>query len=386
MSILKGKTIRFVIFSVLILIGVSYIVFFPPWSNEEIPFSHHKVFNLSGGIREMVVSHDNDMMVWVEPNSKIKRDRILSLKTDGTDYKELLVFPGEIEDLQLSFDDKAIYFLSKNGSSPYFIEGDLYQMDIEGTSYELLLSNITDFFVLDEFEFIIEIADYNQTFITYHENLFYYNFKTNETIKLTTYFDRNESGHKPWVVECMDYQPLEKYIIYYLSTFGSTERRSDETQYAKNGIYRININGTGYKCLLEMRDMWAGCFSPDYNKILFQTGRSSHSKPLWIMDKDGRNTKQLTNLDEGPRDYVGKAFITADGKRIVYGNTIAYKNDNILDFTQVEHHNIWMMNIDGSEKELITPDDTSYKILLMGPNGKNLYYYLPGEIWVMRVV
>ena len=131
----------------------------------------------------------------------------------------------------------------------------------------------------------------------------------------------------------------------------------------------IDLTCSGYSDLI---------WSPNGKKILFQTSTLSSNNPIEnfdirIMDADGGNKKRLTNYPE----YDTSPKWSSDGKKI------AYRSGNLSNF------DIWTMNPDGSDKKqltagaLITDFDWS-------PDGRRIAYISwltkdpkAKEIWIM---
>nr|QNO47341.1 Tol-Pal system protein TolB [Methanosarcinales archaeon ANME-2c ERB4] len=96
----------------------------------------------------------------------------------------------------------------------------------------------------------------------------------------------------------------------------------------------IDLTCSGYSDLI---------WSPNGKKILFQTSTLSSNNPIEnfdirIMDADGGNKKRLTNYPE----YDTSPKWSSDGKKI------AYRSGNLSNF------DIWTMNPDGSDKKQLT--------------------------------
>ncbi|MCE9519277.1 MAG: M28 family peptidase [Verrucomicrobia bacterium] len=101
-----------------------------------------------------------------------------------------------------------------------------------------------------------------------------------------------------------------------------------------------------------------GCYSPDGKKIVFASNRAAYSRKLsptdeerlkidkqyfmdiYVMDADGTNVKQLTNVP----GYDGGPFFSADGMKICW-RRFSEKGDTA---------EIYTMNVDGSDQRQIT--------------------------------
>lgn len=84
-----------------------------------------------------------------------------------------------------------------------------------------------------------------------------------------------------------------KKIIWYAREYSSVAG-SGKNSWKGAEIYEINIDGSGRKQLTQnlFRDQ-GPVYSPDGNKILFSSRRTG-THEVFMMDKDGTNTRQLT--------------------------------------------------------------------------------------------
>jgi hypothetical protein len=379
-------------FAVIITISIflSIISLFIIYQSLDSDFNREKIADIefrSTYVESVAVSQNNDMIIWNERNYKENKYSVFFSYTDGTGYKRLYSSSEYAYDLEFSENNNQIYF-TKNGK--------YYQMNLDGSNIKERNNVLQYYLRISDNEYIVHyshnvsftLPNGNKTFMNF-PNLGYYNSLTNVTVGLTDYhldsygqfYDMDDlqrlENNWGWILRCNDYNPNEKYIIYALWFYdGSAERRRSEEPWDKytSGVYRVDFDGTNNKMLADANGAVRAIFSPDYSKILFQTGASSHDAPIWIMNANGSNSKQLTNT--GPiRNYEGIAYFSGDGKKIIYENNVIGDNDNI-----------WMMNLDGSEKVMLTDDETHYEILAMSPDGMDIYYsnLEPGEIWVIH--
>ncbi len=127
-------------------------------------------------------------------------------------------------------------------------------------------------------------------------------------------------------------------------------------------IYTMDIDGTNQTRLTFEKGYDGGpFFSPDGSKIVFRASRpvtddqmadyndlveNGYVRPsaleIFIMDADGKNMKQITNL--GKASFA--PFFHPSGKKIIFSSN--YQGDNPRDF------NLFMINIDGTGLERIT--------------------------------
>lgn len=124
-------------------------------------------------------------------------------------------------------------------------------------------------------------------------------------------------------------------------------------------IFEFDLNTKSLKQLTHERGYDAeGCYSPNGKKIVFASNRAAYSEKLsaadeerlkidkqyfmdlYIMDADGSNVKQLTNVP----GYDGGPFFSADGKRICW-RRFSEKGDTA---------EIYTMNTAGTDQRQIT--------------------------------
>ena len=106
----------------------------------------------------------------------------------------------------------------------------------------------------------------------------------------------------------------------------------------KSLIWTCNIDGSE---LTQLREGKFPIWSPDGLKIVFV-----YNGEIWIINSDGTNLMQLTNtgnIEEGIPSF------SPDGKKIVY-----VSNEGKDGKPSISDTNIWLMNIDGSNKTQIT--------------------------------
>ncbi len=121
-------------------------------------------------------------------------------------------------------------------------------------------------------------------------------------------------------------------------------------------------------------------FTPDGKNIVYfsNEGEEMTSGDIWIMDSDGTNRTQVTNAKERPY----KMSVSADGDKIVY-----------LRCGENGNHEMWMVNIDGTNNHLIIPESEGSDDPVFMPDGKIMYrsYNMSphsekrssGNIWMM---
>ncbi|MFZ1280741.1 MAG: hypothetical protein WAR59_07885, partial [Ignavibacteriaceae bacterium] len=122
-------------------------------------------------------------------------------------------------------------------------------------------------------------------------------------------------------------------------------------------------------------------FSPDGKKIVFRASRpvtdeqlvdyndlveNGYVRPsaleIFIMDADGKNMKQITNL--GKASFA--PFFHPSGEKIIFSTN--YNGDSPRDF------NLWIINVDGTGLERITYNSSFDGFPMFSPDGKYLVF------------
>lgn len=108
-------------------------------------------------------------------------------------------------------------------------------------------------------------------------------------------------------------------------------------------IFEADPDGSNLRRLTDADGYDAeGSYSPDGQWIVFcseRTGKGSFE--LFIMDKDGKNVRQLT---KAPRCYNGGPFFSPDGKRVIFRS----------DRTEKDRLQLYVINSDGSGERALT--------------------------------
>ncbi len=118
-------------------------------------------------------------------------------------------------------------------------------------------------------------------------------------------------------------------------------------------FYVIDLNGQNLKRMAVGPGLLLSAWSPDDSRIAFSRFDSQAGYAnIYTIHADGTNERQLTT------NSGVLASFTPDNKSILYcgGNGTSYA--------------IWKMNIDGSNKQLLTPAGISFTAPLPSPNGE----------------
>lgn len=110
-------------------------------------------------------------------------------------------------------------------------------------------------------------------------------------------------------------------------------------------IFEANLDGTGLRQLTTTKGYDAeGSYSPDGQHIVFCSNRSGEKNyELYVMDKDGKNVRQLTNA---PGCYNGGPFFSPDGKRVIFR----------ADRKKEHQLQLYVIDADGKNEKMLTTD------------------------------
>ena len=195
---------------------------------------------------------------------------------------------------------------------------------------------------------------------------------TKKTIKLVEGDVSNPSWHPSNEKIAFDKITNDERYLPYKKTFD---------------IYSINIDGTNEKRLTDLEENEYGpAWSPDGTRIAYYT-TNFEGIELWIMDSDGYNKKKVTSVRPNTKEslepkpiYLYYMDITSaiinwdnDGEKITYsvsvGDTAGLGVDS----------GIYLVNSDGSNKQLILDSKSSYPYIWNGhlsfaPDGSKLAF------------
>jgi len=146
-------------------------------------------------------------------------------------------------------------------------------------------------------------------------------------------------------------------------------------------IYTMGADGSNVRRLTNTPGYDGGAFfSPDGNHIVYRawhprdTALANYRELLnqrmvrpnrmeiWIMDADGSNQHQITNL--GGANFA--PYYTPDGKRIIFSSN--YKNPRSRNF------DLYLVNLDGTGLEQVTTHPEFDGFPMFSPDGKQLVW------------
>jgi len=134
-----------------------------------------------------------------------------------------------------------------------------------------------------------------------------------------------------------------------------------EGYWGKNGIWTINIDGTGLKKLHPSGQ--DPCFSPDGKKIAYVLWQNLNAE-IYIMDADGSDRKRLTR--NNMEDF--KPVFSPDGSKIVFMSGKLGKDKGINGL------GIYSMNVDGTGRRRLTNEDTYDSEPAFSPDGRTIAF------------
>ena len=100
----------------------------------------------------------------------------------------------------------------------------------------------------------------------------------------------------------------------------------------------------------------------DYIALLKQNLIRPTTLEIWVMNADGSNKRQVTNLNKASF----APYFFPDGKRIIFASNVADPKGRDFD--------LYMINVDGTGLERITYNDTFDGFPMFSPNGKKLVF------------
>lgn len=181
-----------------------------------------------------------------------------------------------------------------------------------------------------------------------------------------------------------DLQRLTRYGVYTAEGTLSPDGKTIVFTSLKDGdldIYTMNADGSNVRRLTNTPGYDGGpFFSPDgrhivyrawhprdtaltnYRELLGQRLVRPNRMEIWIMDADGSNQHQITNL--GGANFA--PYYTPDGKRIIFSSN--YKNPHSRNF------DLYLVNVDGTGLEQVTDHPEFDGFPMFSPDGKKLVW------------
>lgn len=148
--------------------------------------------------------------------------------------------------------------------------------------------------------------------------------------------------------------------------------------YAEYEIYTSTLDGKNIKNLTNTPGYDAeATVSPNGKKIIFTSERDGDLE-LYSMDVNGRNVRRLTN----ELGYDGGAFFSPNSKQIVYRRSNPQGADDITRYKDLLSQHLvvptilelWVMNVDGSNKRQVTNIASGSFAPFFTPDGKQIIF------------
>jgi Tol biopolymer transport system component len=148
--------------------------------------------------------------------------------------------------------------------------------------------------------------------------------------------------------------------IYSMNGDGSDVRRLTNRPGPDGGPF---FSADGSKIVWRGRAIAPGAELESYYSLLKQGIWRPTSLEIFVMDRDGRNVRQVTNTGVGAN---WAPFFTPDGKRIIYGSNAKNPRGNNFD--------LFLVNLDGSGLEQVTFFDGFDGFPMFSPDGRRLVF------------
>ena len=286
---------------------------------------------------------------------------LMVMNSDGSNQRYVTELTTRCEKPVVSNSGKTILFV--HNTEDYFYE--LYSVDVEGTNLELIDRGNrycgSPCWAQNDSKIIYSI---NRNDSTDDKDLILYDVSTKEKRKLTSEGSNSSAKFS-----------TNNKIVYC---------HRDDTYISNiSNIYTMDIDGNNKKLIIERacNPNW----SPNGEKIIYQSSGENGSSQIFTANSDGSNQKRLTSTYSSriwpgyPPDGNTEPTCTPDGKKIVY---VSWED---------EDPEIYIMNFDGSNKKKLTNTDTRDENPVVTKNGKQILFVsrrnsnFDPEIFVMDI-
>ena len=147
--------------------------------------------------------------------------------------------------------------------------------------------------------------------------------------------------------------------IYSMKDDGSDVRRLTNRPGPDGGPF---FSWDGKLIAFRGRQLGAGSEMEDYRALLKQALWRPTELELFVMDRDGRNTRQVTRL--GGANFAPSWH--PDGKRLIFASNV--------DDPKGRNFDLYLINIDGTGLERVTFSGTFDGFPMFSPDGKHLVF------------
>ncbi|WP_445665690.1 TolB family protein [Fodinibius sp. AD559] len=155
--------------------------------------------------------------------------------------------------------------------------------------------------------------------------------------------------------------------IFYIGDISSDGTKILYTNFPKDGLFRMNADGSEQKKLISDADIGLGSWSPDESQIFFGSGRDGDFE-LYIADADGSNIEQITDNTYGD-DYPDWS---PDGDKIVFRS----RPDDAF--------NLYTINSDGTGLTQLTSATKNVGGARWSHDGQKLVFSRDGDIYTIN--
>jgi Tol biopolymer transport system component len=182
-----------------------------------------------------------------------------------------------------------------------------------------------------------------------------------------------------------DLQRLTNWNAYTAEATVSPDGQTVVFTSTKDGdleIYTMRVDGSNVRRLTNVPGYDGGAFfSPDGTRIIYRAyhptdsaelatcrellGRNMvrpHRMEVWIMNADGTDQRQVTNL--GGANFA--PFFTPDGQRVIFSSN--YRNPRSSNF------DLYLINVDGTGLEQVTTNPAFDGFPMFSPDGTKLIW------------
>jgi len=216
---------------------------------------------------------------------------------------------------------------------------------------------------------------------------------TRDGLKADQIFVMNADGSKSRMVSngkgrttCSYFTKEGDRVVYASTHLGgdAPPPPPDHTQgyvwavYPTYDIFSAKLDGSDVKRLTDARGYDAeATVSPDGKRMVFTSTRDG-DLDLYTMDMDGKNVRRLTR----ELGYDGGAFFSPDGKLICYRahhpqtaeDQQTYKDLLAKDLVKPSKMELYVMNVDGSNKRQITTNGAANFCPFFTPDSRQLIF------------
>jgi Tol biopolymer transport system component len=147
--------------------------------------------------------------------------------------------------------------------------------------------------------------------------------------------------------------------IYSMNADGSGVRRLTNREGPDGGPF---YSADGTQIVFRGRTLPAGRELDDYRALLKQGLWRPTSLEIFVMNEDGSNLRQVTNL----KAASFAPYFTPDGKQIIFSTNVGDPKGRNFD--------LYLINVDGTGLERVTYNDTFDGFPMFSPDGKQLVF------------